>query len=65
MSVPIKSYSKSQLALMYNISLKTFSKWIKKIEPELIEIGYNRHQKIITPRQVKLIFESFVAPTFE
>jgi hypothetical protein len=65
MTVQIKSYTKSQMAMMYNISLKTFGKWIKGIEPELNNIGYNKHQKIFTPRQVKLIFESFVAPTAE
>jgi predicted DNA-binding protein YlxM (UPF0122 family) len=51
----IKSYSKAELADLYNVSSDTFAKWIKSIEDLLPH--YKRSNKVFTPKQVKVIFE--------
>jgi len=59
MKIPIKAYSKSQLAAMYGISVVTFMKWL---ELKGIEIEDILKRKIFTPREVEMIFNGLGEP---
>lgn len=50
--------SKSQLALEYRITLKTFNKWLEKIP----ELNLLPGQRILTPKQVELIYAHLGKP---
>jgi hypothetical protein len=45
---PIKSYSRKELAAMYEVSGKTFSKWI-------VSLNY-KYKRLFTPKEVEAIF---------
>lgn len=60
--VEIKTYTKSELAALYGISPKTLRGWMKKIRKQLHETGYIKKQSILTPKQVKIIFEHLDPP---
>lgn len=69
--VPLRAYSKQELAEMYAPGLtkksagKRLSQWIKLCRPlweELIKTGYNPLQRILNPRQVELIFQYLGEP---
>ena len=69
--VPIRAYTKQELAKMYAPRLtkksagKRLSQWIKLCRPlweELIKTGYNPLQRILNPRQVELIFQYLGEP---
>lgn len=59
----IKTYSKKELREMYGISRETFNKWLKPIKDILP--NYNPTAKILTPAQVKVIFEQWGEPYTE
>ncbi len=50
--------SKIQLAEAYNVSLKTFKKWIEPLKGELGEY----RGKTFTPKQVQKIYEHLGSP---
>lgn len=54
----IKSYSKSELANLYNVNIKTFVAWLKKMNL-FDEVKF---KKILTPLQVKKITEHLGNP---
>lgn len=63
--IPVKAYSKSELAQLYNPSMccrsamRTLRKWIslnKELSAALCATGYRSTQHIFTPHQVELIF---------
>lgn len=56
----IKTYSKVELRTMYGVSRETFNTWLKPIEPMLPH--YNPNCKVLTPAQVKIIFEELGTP---
>lgn len=67
----IRSYGYGELAHLYfpNITKKSactrFKSWIsenEKLLNRLYEIGYQKKQRLLTPRQVKLIIEAFGEP---
>jgi hypothetical protein len=69
--IPIRAYTKQELAKMYAPGLtkksagKRLSQWIKLCRPlweELIKTGYNPLQRILNPRQVELIFQYLGEP---
>ncbi|WP_350206529.1 DUF4248 domain-containing protein [Ekhidna sp.] len=60
--IEAKSYHKYELAALYNVTDRVFGEWLKKHEEALKATGYHRNQKILTPRQVKLIFERLGEP---
>lgn len=45
--------TKKELSLMYGVHYNTFMKWIKDIP----DLRLTPHQRILTPRQVALIFD--------
>lgn len=54
----VKPYSTAEMAKIYGVSLKTFSKWLKPFEDEIGEkIG-----RFYNVRQVKIIFEKLDFP---
>ena len=58
----IKTYSKAQLREIYgNISRETLNTWLKPIESMLPH--YNPNCKVLTPAQVKIIFEELGTPS--
>lgn len=62
---PVKTYSKEQLATMYNIRTKTLRKWLESHEEGLKELGYQKLSKLVFPRIVRYIFENFGYPDLE
>lgn len=71
MEFKIKSYSKTELARVYNPQLcdrtaqYTFLKWIDKnvkLMQELISTGYSRTDRFFTPKQVEIIVEHLGEP---
>jgi len=61
-------FSKSEVADMYEISVRTLNSWINEI-PELTrtldKYGYYKNQKIFTPKQVEIIFKFIGTPIKE
>ena len=53
-----KSYSKSQLAKLYNVSYNTIMKWLKAIP----ELNLTPKQRIFTPKQIEIIFNELGEP---
>lgn len=58
--VPIRSYSKSELAELYHISQGTFQKWLEHWMKQLQKLGYDKNQKILTAAQVRFLFQDDV-----
>lgn len=50
-----KTFSKKELANLYNISSKTFKRWLETI-------GIKNNKNILTPKQVNTIFEEYGCP---
>lgn len=60
--VEVKTYSKSDLAKLYNVGPTTFRKWLEPFMPDLEALHYQKDQKILKPKQVKLIFDKLGKP---
>lgn len=60
--VSIKAYTKSEMATLYGVSVRTFLIWIKPFLPELRKLGYGKkkQQKIFTLAQVQYLFRDDV-----
>ncbi len=56
----VKTYSKVELRTMYGVSRETLNTWLKPIE--CILPHYNPNCKVLTPAQVKIIFEELGTP---
>ncbi|MCD8078854.1 MAG: DUF4248 domain-containing protein [Bacteroides sp.] len=70
-SFPIRSYSKGELANRYlphlpiRPALNTWNYWIQThptLYHRLLEVGYRKKSKFLTPVQVRLIIEAFGEP---
>jgi hypothetical protein len=57
---PIKTYTKKELRILYNISEDTFRRWINRIIYRLP--NYDAKCKILSPLQVKVFFEYYGEP---
>jgi hypothetical protein len=57
----IKAYGKAELCALYGVSRETFGKWLKEIKDLLPH--YVPTSKVLTPAQVKVIFEEVGTPT--
>lgn len=53
----IRSYTKAELARLYNVSPDTLSRWLSRYESALKKLGYRNDQKIFTVAQVKYLFQ--------
>jgi hypothetical protein len=58
------SYTKKELTKLYQISSETLRRYLSspKIFPKLVEKGYNKHQKKLTPAMISLIFDFLGTP---
>ncbi len=59
-AIPVKSYSKHELADHYKVSPAMFATWLLKWEKELKKLRYDRNQKVLTTAQVRFIFQDDV-----
>lgn len=57
-TIKITAYSKKELAKFYCVSPPTFRLWIKNIP----NLNVTKEQRILTPKQVALIFETLGTP---
>ena len=51
--------SKQQLADRAGVSLKTLNRWLQPYRDELAAMGYNPSMRVLHPRIVKFISETF------
>lgn len=58
----IRPYFKNEIANLYNRSVPVFIRWLEEVETQLEETGYNKHQKILTIKQLEIIFNFFGHP---
>lgn len=56
----VKSYTKKELRQFYGISRETFNKWMRAISHLLPH--YRPSSRILTPAQVKVLFEEWGEP---
>ena len=54
----IKAMTKKELAIAYGIHISTLMKWLKEIP----ELNLTTYQKLLTPKQIQIIFEKLGAP---
>lgn len=64
-NAPVQTYSKEQLRTLYDVSGQTLRKMLNSHITHLEEIGYNRDCKLVFPRIVRYIFETFGYPDYE
>lgn len=55
-----KSMTKQEFADMVGISGRTLSRWIQKIETELIALGYDKNAHLLPPKIVEYLCMKFV-----
>lgn len=60
--VKIQSYTKKELAVLYNISWKVLNQWEKPFRKELKALGWRPHQQRYTIKQVELLFNKLGNP---
>lgn len=56
-TIPVKAYSKKELATLYGVSKQTLRRWLKNVE------GLQQtNDQIFTPNQIQLIFKHLGVP---
>lgn len=69
----VKSYSKMELARLYNpvlcdrVAARTFLQWIDRnveLTKRLLETGFKRTDRMITPKQVEIIVHYLGEPSY-
>ena len=55
----MKSMLKSELAREAGVSVKTLNRWCKPYRKELTEIGWNPRMKLLPPKIVQFMVETF------
>lgn len=55
----MKSYTKSQLAAMADVSVTTFRRWMKHHEEALDQMGVARNARLLPPIAVKYLCDKF------
>lgn len=70
-SFKVRSYSKVELAMLYNpeqcvtVALKTLSRWVQAnpdLRKELENMNYNKYRRSFTPKEVHVIVRYLGAP---
>ena len=56
--IKVKAYSKKEMVALYRVSPPTFRLWIKDIP----NLNVTKKQRILTPKQVAIIFENLGLP---
>jgi transposase len=57
-AMQIKTYSKTELANLYEVHYETFIKWLKRIP----DLDLEPNQRILTPKQVEKVFSHLGKP---
>jgi Domain of unknown function (DUF4248) len=58
--IEIKSYTKKEIRVLYNVTQDVLRRWLKPFEKDLP--NYNPNARIFTPAQVRVIFEKLGEP---
>jgi hypothetical protein len=58
--IEIKSYTKKEIRVLYNVTQDVLRRWLKPFEKDLP--NYNTNSRIFTPAQVRVIFEKLGEP---
>ncbi len=58
--VPVKAYTKAELARLYNVSPKIFHTWLTHWQKDLKRFKYVHRQKMLTAAQVNFLFRDDV-----
>ncbi|MCQ2204545.1 MAG: hypothetical protein MJZ15_08905 [Bacteroidales bacterium] len=54
-----KSTTRKELALAAGVSTKTINRWLARIMPQLIALGYRKGDKLFNPTTTALICRHF------
>ena len=62
--MPKNSYTKKELAQLYNISSRTITNFLNRgtLYDLLIKNGYLKYQKILQPKLISIVFEYLGSP---
>jgi len=55
-AVPVRAYYKGELAKLYDVHPGTLVEYINRFIEKFEALGYRRHDKRLTKRQVELLF---------
>lgn len=55
----MKAYFKSELAMMANVSMSTFTRWVQCHREELSRMGVNPKAKVLPPIAVKYLCDVY------
>ena len=55
----MKSYYKSELAMMAGVSVPTFQRWMRRHVEKLESMGVSHKAKLLPPKAVKFVCEEF------
>lgn len=55
----MKSYTKSQLAAMADVSVNTLRRWMHRYDDEFARMGVTRNTKLLPPIAVKFICDRY------
>ncbi len=58
MSTP-RTYTKSEIAGLYGISPDTLRKWLLPLQDQIADL---RNKKLLSPKEVKLVFDHLGSP---
>jgi hypothetical protein len=58
--IPVRAYSKKELAILYKIGDKILHKWLTHWTKELKALKYDDRQQILTVAQVRFLFRDDV-----
>lgn len=56
----VKTYTKKELRIMYNISEDKLRLWLNEVKDQMPR--YNPKCKILSPLQVKIVFDNYGEP---
>lgn len=55
-----KAMTKQEFADMVGISGRTLNRWIRRIDSELVGVGYDKNSHLLTPKIVEYLCLKFV-----
>lgn len=58
-STRFRAMTKKEVATELGVSVKTLSRWLRRVRKELLSLGYNERDKILTPKIVEYLFDRF------
>lgn len=55
----MKSYFKNEIAMAAGVSIRTFSRWLKTREQDLLRMGVTKNMRLIPARAVRWICNEY------